>query len=135
MTRVIFFQVRDPKLKLRRVAEAAQEHFERGERILLLCEEEKAAQFVDELLWKLPAFLPHAIVGGATDERVAITVGKANPNEAKVAFNLCPTPLLTEGPWRLIYDFEDLTSPAKRGMSELRFDAYKKALYAIEARP
>lgn len=133
MTRVILFQVRDPKLKLKRVAEAAQEHFFRKERIALICEDEKTAQFVDDLLWKLPPFLPHTLA--PTQEPVAITWEKINPNEARVAFNLCSTPLLMEGPWRLIYDFEDLTSPAKRTLSELRFDAYKKALYAIEARP
>ena len=41
---------------------------------------------------------------------------------------------MIEGPFRIIYDFEDLTSPNKQHLSALRFEAYKQAGYTIEAR-
>jgi DNA polymerase IIIc chi subunit len=102
---------------------------------LILAEDEKAVLYVDELLWKFPStsFLPHVSSDKETSAFIAITRSRININQAKFAFNLCPTPLLIEG-IRLIYDFEDLTSPLKQQLSAIRFDAYKKAGCLIEAR-
>ncbi len=135
-TRVVLFQVRDSKTKLLRLAEIAAAHFEKKEPMVIFAEDEKAVQFVDELLWKTPAtsFLPHLATDDLTSELIAITRGKKNINQARIAFNLCPTPLLIEGPFRMIYDFEDLTSPGRQQLSALRFDAYKQARFLIEAR-
>lgn len=135
-TRVVFFQVQDNSAKLKRIAESAKTHFEKKEPFLILVEDERSAQFVDELLWKTPStsFLPHIAIDEMTRELIAICKVKKNVNQAKIAFNLCPTPLLIEGPFRIIYEFEDLTSANKKNLSSLRFDAYKKAGYFIEAR-
>ncbi len=135
-TRVIFFQVKEAKAKLSCLLEMATAHFAKKEPLLIFVEDEKTALYVDDLLWKLPptSFLPHAIVTEGSTELVAITHGKANLTQAKIAFNLCSTPLLVEGPFRILYDFEDLTSPSKKQLSELRFDAYKRARLPIEAR-
>jgi len=134
-SRVILFQVRKPALKIEKLAEMASAHFERKEHLLIVVEDEKTALYVDELLWKFPptSFLPHVIEEEETSALIAITKGRSNVNKARFAFNLCPTPLLIEGP-RLIYDFEDLTSPLKQQLSAVRFDAYKKARCLIEAR-
>lgn len=134
-TRVVLFQVRNANLKVARLAEMAGTHFEKKEQLLIIAEDEKAVQYVDELLWKFPptSFLPHVTTEKATSALIAITKLKENVNQAKFAFNLCPTPLLIEG-LKLIYDFEDLTSPLKQQLSSTRFDAYKKAGCLIEAR-
>jgi len=134
-TRVVFFQVQDAKLKLEKIAEMAHFHFAKKEPFLIFVEDIKAQSFVDELLWKFPdtSFLPHLASDDNTKELVTITKSKKNVNVAKAAFNLCPTPLLIEGSFRILYEFEDLTSPAKKELSNLRFDAYKKAHYLIEA--
>ena len=136
MTRVVFFQVRENSVKLKKIVETAQSHFEKKDRLLILVEDARSEQFVDDLLWKMPetSFLPHSASDHAHAEPIAISKSKINPNGAKIAFNLCPTPLLIEGPFRIIYEFEDLTSPSKKNLSSLRFDAYKKAGYLIEAR-
>ncbi len=133
--RVVLFQVRAPNLKISRLIETASAHFERKEHLLILAEDEKAVHYVDELLWKFPptSFLPHVATEESTQAFVAITKSRTNVNQAKFSFNLCPTPLLIEG-IRLIYDFEDLTSPLKQQLSAIRFDAYKKAGCLIEAR-
>jgi len=125
-SRIILFQVKQPNEKISRLAETASSHFERKERLVIFTD---AIQYVDDLLWKIPLFLPHSI---DTEDFIIITSSKTTFS-AKVAFNLCPTPLLIEG-FRLIYDFEDLTSPSRQQLSSVRFDAYKKAGLLIEAR-
>ncbi len=114
----------------------AQSHFEKKERFLILVEDDKAESFVDELLWKWPesGFLPHVVADGAIEDYVVITKHKKNINQASAVFNLCPTPLFIEGPFKIIYEFEDLTTPNKKNLSTLRFDAYKKAGLPIESR-
>ena len=136
LTRIVFFQVKDAAAKLQRIAETAQFHFDRKEPFLILAEDARSQQFVDELLWKLPStsFLPHAASDDPTKDLIAISKSKKNVNGSQAAFNLCPTPLLIEGPFRIIYEFEDLTSPSKKNLSSLRFDAYKQAGFLIEAR-
>ncbi len=133
--RVVFFQVADTASKLKRIAETARAHFCKKERFLFLVEDEKALQFVDELLWKFPdtSFLPHRAADEETEERIAITKTKSNVNGAPYAFNLCPTPILLSG-FKMIYDFEDLTTPSKKSFSTLRYNAYKQAKMAIESR-
>ena len=135
-TRVIFFQVQSPSAKLKFLCESAQSHFEKKEPFLILTEDLKAQGFVDELLWKSPSssFLPHVATDEKTEEFIAITKTKNNVNQAKVAFNLCTTPLLIQTPFRIIYEFEDLTSPSKNRLSSLRFNAYKKEGFLIESR-
>ena len=135
-TRVVFFQVQGSASKLRWIAETAHTHFQKKEPLLILVEDVRSQQFVDELLWKLPAtsFLPHTSTDEPTTDWVAISKGKKNVNQARVVFNLCSTPLLIEGPFRIIYEFEDLSAPAKQNLSSLRFDAYKQAGHLIEAR-
>lgn len=136
LIRIVFFQVRQPSAKLDRLIEVATAHFERKEQLLIAAEDEKAVHYIDELFWKSPptSFLPHLASDEPTSSLIAITRTKKNINHARFAFNLCPTPLLIEGSFRVIYDFEDLTSPAKQQLSALRFDAYKKAGCLIEAR-
>lgn len=70
-----------------------------------------------------------------SEEWIAISRVKENLNQAKIAFNLCSTPLFIGGPFRIIYDFEDLTTPNKQNLSSLRFDSYKHNHWRVEARP
>ncbi len=135
-TRVVFFQVRDVPSKLKRIYETAALHFEKKEHFVFFVEDEKSAIFVDELLWKSPptSFLPHTITDFPSTEWLSITKTKTNVNQAKIAFNLCATPLLIEGDFRIIYEFEDHSSPNKNKFSSLRLDAYKNARFSIEAR-
>lgn len=133
-TRVVFFQVNDNPTKLKKIVEIAHLHFSKKEPLLILVEE-AGLKFVDELLWKYPetSFLPHKIEEGESDELITITKSKKNLNQAHVAFNLCPTALLLESPFKMIYEFEDLTAPIKKNLSSSRFDAYKSAGFLIEA--
>lgn len=135
-TRVIFFQVSDGPTKLKKIVETSQFHFEKKEPILILVEDDKSKTYVDELLWKFPptSFLPHTASDTPVTDWIVITKAKQNLNQAKVAFNLCPTSLFIEGFFRIIYEFEDLSTPNKKNLSSQRFDAYKQAGFFIEAR-
>lgn len=135
-TRVVFFQVQDNQTKLNKIIESAHHHFRKKEPLLILVEDEKAEKFVDELLWKYPvsSFLPHIVADSPSNEFVVITKCKKNLNNARFAFNLCPTSLFLDEPFKIIYEFEDLTAPAKKNLSSQRFDTYKKAHFFIEAR-
>lgn len=132
--RAIFFQVRTAQDKVNRIAEAAQLHFFKKEHLLFLVEDDRALQFIDNLLWTFPteSFLPHRIVSEKCDEKIAISKEKINFNGAKAVFNLCLTPLLLEAP--LLYDLEDLSTPNKQMLSQVRFNAYKTAHFHIESR-
>jgi DNA polymerase IIIc chi subunit len=135
-TRVIFFQVSQPTAKVNKLVEIAQYHFSRKEHLLIIADEERALAFVDELFWSHTPeiFLPHAIFESETEEWIVLTKIKKNLNHARFVFNLCSTPLLIEGPFRLIYDYEDMSSPSKKNLSAARFDAYKQAHFLIESR-
>lgn len=134
-TRAVFFQVADAASKMRWITETAKAHFSKKESLLFFVENDKARDFVDELLWKLPAhsFLPHIASDQPTSERIVITKTRTNVNGAHIAFNLCPTPLLL-AEFKLIYDFEDLTASNKKNLSMLRFHAYKEAQMILESR-
>jgi DNA polymerase IIIc chi subunit len=131
-SRAVFFQVHKPSEKLAKLTSICATHFEKKEPMIIFVEDEKGALYVDELLWKFPstAFLPHTVNG---EDLICITYAKKKIGDPKIAFNLCPTPLLLEG-FKIVYDFEDLTSPVKQNLASLRFDSYKKAGYLIEAR-
>lgn len=135
-TRVVFFQVKEAAAKLKCICETAAACFNRREHLIIFVEDAKAQDYVNDLLWKFPetSFLPHAASDEATRDFIAITKLKTNVNDAKIAFNLCPTPLLIGSPFRIIYDFEDLTHPSKNKLSSIRFDAYKAANCLIESR-
>lgn len=134
--RVIFYQVRDSASKIKLICQTVQSHFEKKEPLIIFVEDAKAQEFVDDLLWKYPetSFLPHVLSDEQTKDFVAITKTKKTVNKARVAFNLCSTPLLIDTPFRIIYEFEDLTNPNKSKLSSLRFDAYKAEHFIIESR-
>ena len=135
-TRVVFFPVKDLNSKLVKIVKAARYHFSRKEHFLIQVADEKAAQYVDDLLWKIPedGFLPHVQSLELTEEYVVITKTKKNLNNARFVFNLCPSPLHFEESYQIIYELEDLTTPSKQMLSRKRFEAYKQAHYILESR-
>jgi DNA polymerase IIIc chi subunit len=132
LTHVVFFQVQSGQQKVQRIVEVAKQSFRNRERLLFFVDDEKAFMFLDDALWKHPqaSFLPH---GTDPKDLIAITTEKRNINNARIAFNLSSTPLLVEGPFKTIYDFEDVSSKAKEGLAAARYDAYKRLGLSIEA--
>ncbi len=135
-TRVVFFLVKDINTKLLKIVKAAQYHFSKKEHLLIQVADDNAAQYIDDLLWKVPdtGFLPHIQSQDLTEEYIVITKTKKNLNHARFVFNLCPTPLLFEESYQIIYELEDLTTPNKQMLSRKRFEAYKQVHYILESR-
>lgn len=132
---IVFFNVRNNESKLLKIAEIAKTHFLKRERLLIIAADQKALEYVDALLWKIPkeSFLPHSIAENPVDEPIVLSRKRENLNQARFLFNLCPTPLLFEDPFKKIYEFEDLTTQTKEILSKRRFAAYRQAGYHIEA--
>ncbi|PIS00885.1 MAG: hypothetical protein COT84_05395 [Chlamydiae bacterium CG10_big_fil_rev_8_21_14_0_10_35_9] len=132
--RVVFLQIKDNRLKVQKLIQIAHYHFQKNEPFLFIANDIKSANYVDELLWKIPAlsFLPHVIEDKLSQEKVIITTRKENLNQAKYVFNLCPTPLLWDN-LKILYEFEDLTHPGKQLLSRKKYEAYKERKYFIES--
>lgn len=132
--RVIFLQTKDNRLKVLKLVQIAHYHFQKSESFLFIAENTKSANYVDELLWKVPSigFLPHEIESSKSKEKIIITTKKENLNQAKFVFNLCPTPLLWDN-LKILYEFEDLTHPGKQLLSRKKYEAYKERKYFIES--
>lgn len=133
MTHVIFFQVKKGSEKLNKIYEIAKTHFLKKEKLLFVVDDEEAAKFLDDFLWKVPTFLPHEIVQGPLNTWIGISFDKRNWNDAKVVMTLAKEPLALEPPPKILYDFEDLSSITKKELFLARFDSYKRANLSIES--
>lgn len=127
-TKVLFLKVVDTPSKLQRITQTIQKHFEQNAGILIIVPTIEAAQYIDQLLWKMPAesFLPHAIVDGPTKERIAISTDTRNVNHATVLFNLCPAAHPLPHEYHTIYELYDQTHPSKEDLSRQRHEAYSQ---------
>jgi DNA polymerase IIIc chi subunit len=129
---VTFFQVRDAAIKLSKICQTAQAHFEKKEPLQIVVPDKAALEFVDLLLWRFPeeSFLPHIVATTPCSDCIIITCERAPLNEAKAFFNLCLPPLLNNKV-KIIYDFDDFTSSDKKQASDKRFAAYRDAQFQI----
>lgn len=131
---IVFLRVTDNGSKTARICAIVQQHFEHGDRVLITVTNDEVAGYVDQLLWKLPeeSFLPHQIVRGPSEERIAITTGKENYNKAKVLLNLCPEASPISSQFEMVYELLDETHPDKLRMSQQRQKDYQASGYNIQ---
>jgi len=116
--RVVFFPVHTPVEKLKRLAQVADVHFKKADPLLFFVPDETAWKFVNELLWKLPpaSFLPHPSKLLHIRLQLDAQVG--------TVFNLTPV-ALPSGCCKVVYEFEDATSPEKERLAKARYESYK----------
>jgi DNA polymerase IIIc chi subunit len=121
---IIFIPVETVDAKLRAIAKIAERSTLDKHPLCILVPDEKARQFVDDLLWKFPieSFLPHPTA--------YLTIETA-PKEASALFNLCPTPFLEKNIYKTIYELEDKTSLDRLDLSKKRYESYKQEGYSI----
>jgi len=131
--RVTFFQVKKIEEKQNHIIRLAEEYFEKKEPLLIQLPHEKALEYVDCLLWKVPkdSFLPHSIKTDPTQDLIVLTTPSKNPNNALSLLNLCPEPANSSFPFIKIYEFEDLVSANKNHLAQKRYKAYKDRGYKI----
>lgn len=130
-TIITFLKVSDNQSKLLRICETIKSHFERGHSILITVGSEEVAQFIDNLLWRIPeeSFLPHEKGNKSTKEAILITTTQENLNNASVLFNLCASASQLCAQFDHIYELLDETHEAKLAASQARLTAYKAAGY------
>lgn len=133
--KVVFFQIKDIKTKLIRLIQTALQHFEKKEKLLIQVSGDLALKFVDELLWRQPpeSFLPHSISDEKCDDYIVITKSKENLNNAIYLFNLSQEIIDLDTSYKVIYDFDDFTTPKKQEKSKKRFEIYHHANLRIES--
>lgn len=106
----------------------AHEAFKQEKRLLIAVPNFQAAQYVETLLWKVPAesFIPHVVADTSTSEWVAITMQEQhNVNQAARLLNLCPTPSTLYQQISEVYEFYDETHPQKAELSQQRLQLYQ----------
>lgn len=132
--RVTFFQVSTDEQKRNKIVQLAQDYFEKKEPLLILLPHEKALEYVDLLLWRLPqdGFLPHAIKDEPCADTIVLTTSDNNPNHARSILNLCPTPVNNKNlSFTRIYELEDLASSHKNKSAQDRYKNYKDQGYSV----
>lgn len=133
-TTIVFLKVRDNPSKVDRICKTLQQHFEQGCSILVTVPTKEAAEYLDQMLWRVPAesFLPHFRSEESSNDLVVITTTQANVNKATLLFNLCPeaSPICKE--FTQVYELLDETDPAKLKSSLNRKAAYAAAGYTIK---
>lgn len=127
MTQIVFLNTPNPATKIERLVATINDHFQRGERSLVLVPNVEAAQFVDALLWKTPeeSFIPHQIVHTMTETPIAISQTAQNHNQATVLINLQVEVPNNWNAFATVYELMDGTHPQKLELAQRRLQRYK----------
>ena len=133
MPTVTFLEVKSTHDKLAAISKTVQHHYEREEAVLIVVPNEEAAQYVDQLLWKLPAdgFLPHDIGSKECNDVVLITTQKQNLNHAPVLIQLCQEASAIAQEFQQVYELYDRTHPSKEKAAQERKEYYRAQGFAL----
>ena len=120
---VIFIPVKETRSKLNKLSQIAQKHLLDKTPLLFLVADQSSFDFIDKLLWTTPAesFLPHPTH--------LLSIGFAVKANFPSVFNLQPKPI-TENV-KIIFEFEDHTSPEKLQLSEQKYQYYRDHNFPI----
>lgn len=132
LPQVVFIPIHDNQTKLQQVYHIAQAHFERKEKLIIQVADQASLEFVDLFLWRTPqeSFLPHS-TDESSQEFLYISDKAVPLFEGHAILNLTLSPLQAKLPLKIIYEFEDLTTPQKKEASQHRFNQYKSWGYPL----
>ena len=132
INKVIFFQIKLEHTKLLRIIQKAHMHFANKEQLTIVVPDQKALEFVDLLLWKTPkdSFLPHDIEKNS-QELIQIVLEK-DMRIPPYIFNLTAHALQLKHHPKIIYEFDDSTSPQKSLNTRNKYQHYKNLGLNIE---
>jgi DNA polymerase-3 subunit chi len=133
-TVIQFIRVATNHIKLTKLCETIQRHFDLGQSIMVATPGEEVSNYIDQLLWRLPeeSFLPHVCANQPVKERIVITTSQKNLNEASILMNLCPQIASFPNEFELIYELFDETQPAKTEIASGRLESYKQQGYEVK---
>lgn len=131
---ITFLIVKDNQTKLKSICKIAQKHFEKKQPILILAPSEEIAEYIDQLLWRIPeeSFLPHQKSDLSSNDFITISTKMENLNRARIAFNLYSSICPLHQEFDQIYELYDETHPSKKEQSLQRKNAYASIVKNIE---
>lgn len=126
--KIIFLKIKKKLDKILKITNSAKYYFENKKKLLFLVKDEKAFQFLSDLLWKEPrfSFIPHS----KDFKKDFIVISQTIPLPATNIFNLASKPI-EKVQFTTIYEFEDFSSKEKIKISKEKFKFYKNKNYQI----
>jgi len=129
MTQIEFIKLQRPE-KARILCELAEENYLRGERVLVLVQDDNQGLTLDRFMWtwKKGAFIPHVYCTGSVDchdEAVVIATNFENPNGASILLMGRPCPYDFLKHFQLVVDFAETYDDEKLEESRERFRSYR----------
>ena len=105
------------------------EHFRNGQRVLVMANDQRQAEALDELLWRLPtdAFVPHNLsTEGGSGSPVEISWhGQPSPGPRQVVINLSDEAPAAAARAQLVIDVVP-QHESKRALARQRFKQYRQ---------
>lgn len=128
--KILFFKVATNTEKLQKIVDISQSHYENKIPLTILVPNENVLEYIDELLWKVPAtsFLPH----GDEGQTISIKAFSKELPLQKHIFNLCPFEIIPTS-FKKIYELEDTTSSAKQALFQKKIKSYQEQKFPIES--
>lgn len=128
MTTITLLKATTKKRKTELVTQMARYTYSEKRPLIIVTQSDRAARFVDELLWGFSktAFLPHRVGNTPTDALIAITTAQENVNQAKVALNLSPEPLEMGKTFEELYQLWDGASDLANRYRALGFEQIRE---------
>jgi DNA polymerase IIIc chi subunit len=131
---VMYFSIKEASHKLSHLIHTAQKHLHEKKSLHILTSDKTSLSFVSQLLWKEPkqSFTVHQVPEDANATSI-IQLILPIPSYEKVEsiFNLTSLPIDFSNHFRIIYEFEDLTHPAKKEIFEKKFKLYRDAGFTL----
>ncbi|NLC70303.1 MAG: DNA polymerase III subunit chi [Desulfuromonadaceae bacterium] len=131
MARVGFIKLDKPE-KARHCCLLAEQHFQEGERVLIVVRDREQGEQLDKYLWtwRKSSFMPHLLVNGqnaAPEEPVVITTTCDADFGADILIMAGPCPLEFIRHFSVGYDFAELYDAKLQEESRRRFVLYRDA--------
>jgi DNA polymerase-3 subunit chi len=131
-TTVTFYAVREGGL-FDWTAKLAETAWQKGRRMLVLCDNPTMAAELDEYLWTTPedAFLPHELVSADdskldAEARIVISTVEANPNDAEILVLLTMGSMEFARSFGTVIELVDRSDDARVALSRERYRAWQE---------
>ena len=129
MTEVVFIKLVRPE-KARILCELAEEYYLRGDRVLVMTQNDNQGITLDRFMWtwKKGSFVPHVYDNGSVDcydEPVVIVSDEENPNGAGVLILGAPCSTEFIRQFKHVVDFAETFDELKLEESRERFRHYR----------
>jgi DNA polymerase IIIc chi subunit len=130
--RAIFVSVKTNQQKILAICTIAEEYFQKEKPLLIAVANDVSARYVDELLWRVPYFLPHSIITSEKPVLLAIAINpESNLNNGTALLNLSAHVLPIASNFPIVYELFDETADERLEKSNQRLAYYRQNSWQI----